>query len=96
MVVGNRTTGCFFFMKTGILPRRMASSQALQPPILTDDDRCIRDDYMKLDSDVRDLLTDAKFVTIPDPPKEIIVPGDEPRPEEKVSFLILVQSRISR
>jgi len=43
----------------------------------TDEDRCIRDDYMKLDSDMRDLLTDAKFVTIPDPADEIILPGEE-------------------
>ena len=74
-----------------------ASSQALQLPILPDDDRCIRDDdYMKLDSGMRDLLTDAKFVTIPGTANEIILPGEELGPGGRVSSLVPVQPRISR
>ena len=40
--------------------------------------------YKSLDSDMENLLADAKFVTVPNPSNDMRLPGEELRPADKV------------
>ena len=41
------------------------------------------------------LLTDTKFVTLPDPMDEMSLPGEQPGPEDKVCSPVPLQSAIN-
>ena len=61
----------------------------------TERDLNILEKLKRLGPDMQNLLTDTKFVTVPDPMDEMCLPGERPDPEDTVCPLVPLQSAIS-
>jgi hypothetical protein len=82
----------YLMFATGVHPKVPFTFQFTE----TERDLDVFKQLMSLDSDMRNLLTDAKFVTVPDPMNERCLPGERPGPDEEVCSPVPLQPTISR